>query len=68
MARYQMTEMQYKFIQTDVNWARFTQSLGNKDQLFRLTVRGKIGEMTRKITAVLKQDGDQVRTLYYRED
>ena len=63
-----MTEMQYKFIQTDVNWARFTQSLGNKDQLFRLTVRGKIGEMTRKITAVLKQDGDQVRTLYYRED
>jgi hypothetical protein len=68
MGRYQMTEMQYKFIQTDVNWARFTQSLGNKDQLFRLTVRGKIGEMTRKITAVLKQDGDQVRTLYYRED
>ena len=68
MGRYQMTEIQYKFIQTDVNWARFTQSLGNKDQLFRLTVRGKIGEMTRTITAVLKQDGDQVRTLYYRED
>ena len=66
--RYQMTDLQYQFIQTDVQWQQLTQSLGNKDQLFRLTVRGRLGEMTRQVTAVLKQDGAVVRTLYYRED
>ena len=68
MARYQMTDMQYQFIQADVQWAQMTQSLGNRDQIFRLTVRGKLGEMTREVTAVLKQDGPVVRTLYYREE
>jgi hypothetical protein len=68
MTRYQMTDMQYQFIQTDVQWQQLTQSLGTRDQTFRLTVRGKLGEMTRKVTAVLKQDGPVVRTLYYREE
>lgn len=68
MARYQMTDMQYQFIQADVQWPQMTQSLGNRDQIFRLTVRGKLGEMTRQVTAVLKQDGPVVRTLYYREE
>ena len=44
------------------------QVISVKDQTFRLTVRGKLGEMTRKVTAVLKQDGSVVRTLYYREE
>lgn len=68
ITRYQMTDLQYQFIQTDVQWQQLTQSLGTTDQLFRLTVNGKLGEMTRKITAVLKQDGAVVRTLYYREE
>lgn len=68
MTRYQMTDLQYQFIQNDVQWQQMQQSLGTKDQLFRLTVNGKLGEMTRKITAVLKQDGTVVRTLYYREE
>ena len=68
VARYQMTDLQYQFIQTDVQWQQMTQSLGTRDQTFRLTVRGKLGEMTRKVTAVLKQDGSVVRTLYYREE
>lgn len=68
MTRYQMTDLQYQFIQADVQWNQLLQSLGTKDKLFRLTVNGKLGEMTRKITAVLKQDGAVVRTLYYREE
>ena len=68
MTRYQMTDMQYQFIQADVQWQQLTQSLGTTDQLFRLTVNGKLGEMSRQITAVLKQDGAVVRTLYYREE
>ncbi len=68
ISRYQMTDMQYQFIQADVQWQQLTQSLGTTDQLFRLTVNGKLGEMTRQITAVLKQDGAVVRTLYYREE
>lgn len=68
VSRYQMTDLQYQFIQTDVQWQQLTQSLGNRDQLFRLTVRGRLGEMTRQVVAVLKQDGAVVRTLYYREE
>jgi hypothetical protein len=68
ITRYQMTDIEYQFIQSDVQWNQLSQSLGTKDQLFRLSVQGKFGKMTRKINAVLKQDGDVVRTLYYRED
>ena len=68
MSRYQMTEMQYQFIKTDVQWPQMVGGLGAQDQLFRLTVRGHLGEMTKTLTAVLKQDGPVVRTLYYRED
>jgi len=68
MTRYQMTEMQYQFIQADVQWPTMVSSLGATDQLFRLTVRGSLGKMVKTLTAVLKQDGAVVRTLYYRED
>ena len=68
MTRYQMTEMQYQAIRGGVQWPQMSSSLGTKDQLFRLIVRGKLGQMTRRMTAVLKQDGALVRTLYYRED
>ena len=68
ITRYQMTDLQYQFIQMDVQWPQLIQSLGTRDQIFRLTVKGKLGEMTRRVTAVLKQDGAVVRTLYYREE
>jgi hypothetical protein len=68
MTRYQMSEMQYQFIKTDVQWPQMVGALGAQDQLFRLKVRGHLGEMTKTLTAVLKQDGPVVRTLYYRED
>ena len=68
IARYQMTDLQYQFIQADVQWPQLVRSLGTQDQIFRLTVKGTLGEMTRRVTAVLKQDGAVVRTLYYREE
>ena len=68
MTRYQMTDMQYQFLQTDIDWQGMTQSLTNKDTLFRLKVKGRLGNLSRRISVVLKQDGDVVRTLYYRED
>jgi hypothetical protein len=43
-------------------------SLGSQDQIFRLTVRASLGKMIKTLTAILKQDGAVVRTLYYRED
>ena len=68
MTRYQMTEMQYQFIQADVQWPAMVTSLGSQDQIFRLTVRASLGKMIKTLTAILKQDGAVVRTLYYRED
>jgi hypothetical protein len=68
MMRYQMTEMQYQFIQADVQWPSMVTSLGAQDQIFRLTVRASLGKMIKTLTAILKQDGAVVRTLYYRED
>jgi hypothetical protein len=68
MMRYQMTEMQYQFIQSDVQWPSMVTSLGAQDQIFRLTVRASLGKMVKTLTAILKQDGAVVRTLYYRED
>lgn len=68
MTRYQMTELQYQFIQADVQWPSMVTSLGSQDQIFRLTVRASLGKMIKTLTAILKQDGAVVRTLYYRED
>ena len=68
MTRYQMTDIQYQFIQQDVQWNQLSSSLDTKDPLYRLKVKGRFGDMVRRVHAVLKQDGDLVRTLYYRED
>lgn len=37
-------------------------------QTFRLEAIGRVGNMTRRVFAVLKQEPKYVRTLYYRED
>ncbi len=36
--------------------------------LFRLEAAGRVGNMTRKVFAILKREPQYVRTLYYRED
>jgi hypothetical protein len=37
-------------------------------ELFRLEAAGRVGNMTRKVFAILKREPQYVRTLYYRED
>ncbi len=51
-----------------VNWDGVMRSVTVGSQIFRLKVRGRVGNMTRSMTAVLKRDGQTIRTLYYREE
>ncbi|MCB9527100.1 MAG: general secretion pathway protein GspK [Myxococcales bacterium] len=52
--------------------AGLAQGIGNlvkfESNLYRLRVRARVGNITRGIYAVLKQDGKVIRTLYYREE
>lgn len=51
-----------------VNWQALSQGLSFTEDLFRLRVKGRVGNMTRSMYAVLRRDGPVVRTLYYREE
>ncbi|MCA9546362.1 MAG: general secretion pathway protein GspK, partial [Myxococcales bacterium] len=51
-----------------VNWQGVMRSVTVGSQIFRLKVKGRVGNMTRTMVAVLKRDGQTVRTLYYREE
>jgi hypothetical protein len=68
MTRYQLDPMQYQMIQQGIQWQDMIKSLGTNTELYRLKVKAKIGDMTRDMFAILKQDGNYVRTLYYREN
>jgi hypothetical protein len=68
MMRYQLDPIQYQLIQQGTLWPEMVKSLGTNTELYRLKVRAKIGDMTRDMYAILKQDGNFVRTLYYREN
>jgi hypothetical protein len=42
--------------------------LDTKSQLYRLQAQATVGNITRRVTAILKRDTGKVRTLYYREE
>ena len=43
-------------------------SITTDSNLYRLRARGRVGNISRTIYAVIKKDGATVRTLYYREE
>lgn len=51
-----------------MDWRGLGKSVATKSNIFRLKVRGRVGDMTRSLFAILKKDGQTVRTLYYREE
>ena len=66
--RYGFPPGAYEAISRDINWKDLQSSIGTENNLFRLRVKGRVGDMTRSLFAILKRDGQTVRTLYYRED
>ena len=70
LARYGMTEQDYLALQTE--FARYADNLKDSvttdSKLLRLQAEGKVGNISRRVFAVLKRDGKTVRTLYYREE
>lgn len=65
----------YQFYQTllsanglGVDWGGLQRSVGTENNIFRLTVKARVGNITRTLFAILKRDGQTIRTLYYRED
>ena len=55
-------------IASNINWRDLKKNIETKTSIFRLEVRGTVGNMTRTTHAVLKKDGQTIRTLYYREE
>jgi len=51
-----------------VNWNVLERSIRTDNSLYRLRVRGQVGNMTRQLFAILRMEGPTVRTLYYREE
>lgn len=53
-----------------INWESLGQGITVQiaQRMFRLNIKARVGNISRRIQAVLKQDGQVVRTLYYRED
>jgi hypothetical protein len=44
------------------------QSITTESNLLRVQALGESGGINRRVSAVLKKDGNTVRTLYYREE
>ncbi|MEZ4467516.1 MAG: type II secretion system protein GspK [bacterium] len=51
-----------------VQWDVLERAVRTDNNLYRLRVRGTVGNMTRQLFAVLRLEGKTVRTLYYREE
>ena len=51
-----------------IDWAGVQRSVGTQNNIYRLRVKARVGNMTRSLFAILKRDGVIMRTLYYRED
>ncbi len=66
--RYGFPPGAYEAISADIDWSSLQSNVGVDNDLFRLRVKGRVGDMTRSLFAILKKDGKTVRTLYYRED
>jgi hypothetical protein len=70
LARYNLTEQQYLELQGE--FARYADNLVDSittdSKLLRVQAQGSVGNISRRIFAILKRDGKTVRTLYYREE
>ena len=70
LARYNLTEPQYLELQGE--FSRYADNLKDsittESKLLRVQAQGVVGQISRRIYAVLKRDGKTVRTLYYREE
>jgi hypothetical protein len=58
----------YYGIRDGTNWGTLQRQLTFKDKLFRLRVKGRVGNMTRTLFAILRKEGQSVRVVYYREE
>ncbi|MGK0359695.1 MAG: type II secretory pathway component PulK [Bradymonadia bacterium] len=68
MQRYRMPIELYTAIQGEIDFKQVQKSITVQNRVFRLRVRGKVGNMTKQIFAILRAEGKTVRTLYYREE
>jgi type II secretory pathway component PulK len=68
LARYRMLPEQYAAVQQIIDWNQVQKSVSVLNRVYRLRVRGKVGNMTKQIFAILRAEGKTVRTLYYREE
>ena len=70
LQRYNLTPGQY--IELQKEFSRYAnnllESITTESNLLRVQALGESGTIGRRISAVLKRDGDTVRTLYYREE
>lgn len=58
----------YQTMQSQFANARFDALVSTESSVYRVRTRGKVGNITRTVFAVVKRDGPTVRTLYYREE
>ncbi len=69
LARYGMTVPIYTMMKEQlIDWSLVQQMVDTKTQLYRLRAQATVGNISRRIMAVLKRDGAKVHTLYYREE
>jgi hypothetical protein len=69
LAVYGINETQYRSLQGFfANAQQLKPMLDTKSQLYRLQAQATVGNITRRVTAILKRDTGKVRTLYYREE
>lgn len=70
LQRYNLTPGQY--IELQKEFSRYAnnlmQSITTESNLLRVQALGESGGINRRVSAVLKRDGNTVRTLYYREE
>lgn len=58
----------YQTIQAQFANSQFDALVSTESSVYRVRTRGKVGNITRTVFAVVKRDGPTVRTLYYREE
>ena len=70
LARYGMYggEYEYMAVREAIDWNGLASSITNKTDMYRLEATARLGNMTRRVFAIVKLDGAIVRTVYYREE
>lgn len=68
LAGYGLNIQLYDAVKAQTNFEGVAQGVRGDNYLYRLQARSRVGDITRRVYAVLKRDGQIVRTMYYRED